>query len=156
MPDRIVEPKSRTRLPVQLKPLASQGHTNTDREVWSKYQQPHMHSYSINQLTYAGVQFMAAGAGDLDFLGMPDDATRPTWLSEVKCVGTESSLFLCVNGWYSWSTLAWFGAPSIVDNRVNLVCSSEDPPLPLSLRLTGSTLPYLGRLEVRTYVGTYN
>ncbi|GIL49618.1 hypothetical protein Vafri_5890, partial [Volvox africanus] len=104
---------------------------------------------ACRSLGYKSVSYISSGAGESDF---PSDLALPVWLYGVTCNGSESTLSACKGGKPSWPTaaeqLSWFGNFVMNDYRVNLACSMKPAPPNLSVRLTGGSVPYIGRLEV--------
>ncbi|GIM00456.1 hypothetical protein Vretimale_5260, partial [Volvox reticuliferus] len=113
---------------------------------WSGWGWPESH-VACRSLGYKSVSYISAGSGESDF---PFDLGLPVWLYEVACNGSESSLSACKGGKPSWPTekISWFGDSVTNEYRVNLACSMQTPPPNLSVRLTGGSVPYIGRLEV--------
>jgi hypothetical protein len=108
----------------------------------------------------AGRPFRARDTGVIDMgLGVgepvyPHGVWLPVWLSGLRCNGSETTLAECQGG-RSYGprpdSNQAYGKYVYDNRRVHLLCSDQEPPPTLSVRLTGSPVPYIGRLEVRTY-----
>ncbi|GFR47962.1 hypothetical protein Agub_g9766, partial [Astrephomene gubernaculifera] len=99
-------------------------------------------------LGYKSVLDLAAGAGEAVHPGIITSYYLPVLLSGISCNGSEASLAECYDGTtYGPPVGQAYGQP--MDRpRVLLRCSHQAPPQQLSVRLTGSPVPYMGRLEV--------